>query len=321
MDRKGIVELLWVLQSRYDANCSVKPHAHLHHHNLILIEKGSAEFEMEGSAFQMKTDDFLLIPPNARHGIRTVGKDGMNAVEIKFFTEDRVLKRMLRAVPARFTAHSFDRQLVQAILDAANSPISMLSIHASNSYLLSLLFYLSAPHSLANAIQDKPAMEEGGDGAFSQITQKTVEYLRNHFARDIALRDLADEIKYNKNYICSIFKKDTGKTINDYLTEIRVRKAEELLVFSHYTLSQIAQSTGFNSLSHFIRTFKKIMGLPPGMYKHTYPGEEMLSDLGNLSLSKKLIKSLTSEKLLRLERAAGEAAGEAEGAVDGGGKM
>lgn|GEM_PF-916611 len=309
MDRKGIAELLWVFKGNYCAGSHVKRHAHLHHYNLIFIEKGSAEFELGGSVFEPIENECLLIPPGTKHSVISVSEKGMCTIDIKFVTVDTALKRILCALPLRLTTDMLTRGLIMAILDASNSPVhDVLNIHASNSFLLSLLFHLGAPDALLNAKHGFSLPDEYDSMAFSPVTQKAMQFLQNHYGIDATLGDLAKELNYNKNYICGVFKKETGQTVNDFLTQIRVRKAEELLVFSHYPLTQIAQSTGFNSLSHFIRTFKKKMGLPPGVYRRTYSFDDMLEDLGDIPLSNEFVKSLMSKKVLRIERTGGKTA-------------
>ena len=303
MDYKGTVDLLWVFDGYYNAGSTVKPHAHLHHYNLILIQNGAAEFELGSSVFVPTENEFLLILPGVGHGVRAVRNAGMQTTDIKFVTEDAGLKRILNALPHRMPASALARELVLAIHDAANSPFNdALSIHAGNSYLLALLFCLGTTFLRIDKKQDSLSLDKDDESAFSPITQEAMQYLRKNYRENILLNDLAQELKYNKNYICGVFSRDTGKTINSCLTQIRVQKAEELLSLSHYSLAQIAQNTGFQSLSHFIRTFRKYAGLPPGMYRKAHTFDDILNDLGDIPLSKEFIDSLTGKKALLINR-------------------
>ena len=81
-----------------------------------------------------------------------------------------------------------------------------------------------------------------------------------------AVSEIADAVGFNKNYICSVFKRDSGMTIGNCQTIIRIHKAAELISFSDMNLNQVAAATGFTNLSHFNRIFKKVVGMSPSDY-------------------------------------------------------
>ena len=62
------------------------------------------------------------------------------------------------------------------------------------------------------------------------------------------------------------FKNHTQKTINDYVTNLRIKKSQELLANTDKQLSEIAEETGYLNTSSFIRRFKQITGVTPGQY-------------------------------------------------------
>jgi AraC-like DNA-binding protein len=68
-------------------------------------------------------------------------------------------------------------------------------------------------------------------------------------------------------YFCKIFKKDTAKTFTEYLSQVRVVKAKNLLLNPHARISEVAFESGFQSIIHFNRIFKKIEGRSPSLYR------------------------------------------------------
>jgi AraC-like DNA-binding protein len=68
-------------------------------------------------------------------------------------------------------------------------------------------------------------------------------------------------------YFCKMFKKATGLKFTDYVSRIRVEKAKNLLLNRNLRVSEIAYEVGFQSLTHFNRVFKKILGLSPTEYR------------------------------------------------------
>ncbi len=71
----------------------------------------------------------------------------------------------------------------------------------------------------------------------------------------------------NSNYISQLFKKETGITFVHYITQKRIEDAKELLTSTKKPLTDIALEVGFNDTFHFIKTFKRYVGMTPGQYR------------------------------------------------------
>lgn len=71
----------------------------------------------------------------------------------------------------------------------------------------------------------------------------------------------------NANYVSQLFKKEAGVTFIHYITQKRLEDAKELLTTTQKPLTDIALEVGFNDTFHFIKTFKKFMGMTPGQYR------------------------------------------------------
>jgi len=95
---------------------------------------------------------------------------------------------------------------------------------------------------------------------------KIVDYMDRNYACDIKLAKIADAFGYNSAYLGKLFKDFTGKSFNDYLNEIRIRKAKEFLK-AGMKVSQAAQMAGYNDVDYFYRTFKKYTGNIPSSYR------------------------------------------------------
>ncbi|MBN1864486.1 MAG: AraC family transcriptional regulator [Victivallales bacterium] len=72
------------------------------------------------------------------------------------------------------------------------------------------------------------------------------------------------------NYLSQIFKKETGTTINRFICERRIEQAKNLVEFSGYNISEIADRCGFSSHSYFTRSFQKLVGMSPSEYRNGY---------------------------------------------------
>jgi AraC-like DNA-binding protein len=73
-------------------------------------------------------------------------------------------------------------------------------------------------------------------------------------------------------YLCKMFKKVTGLNFTEYVARVRVEKSKNLLLNPNARVSEVAFATGFQSLTHFNRTFRRFAGLSPTQYRAALPG-------------------------------------------------
>ncbi|BFT69503.1 helix-turn-helix transcriptional regulator [Paenibacillus sp. P36] len=93
-----------------------------------------------------------------------------------------------------------------------------------------------------------------------------VTFIDDNLDQDLSLKSLEKVLLTNRSYLCRIFKKHMGNTIHEYILLKRIAKAE-LLLREGATATDTCYLVGFNDYSHFIRTFKKRVGLPPRQYQ------------------------------------------------------
>ena len=94
----------------------------------------------------------------------------------------------------------------------------------------------------------------------------------------ITVGELARELDVNPDYLSKVFHEKMGMTIVAYCKQEKVRLAQNQLVYSDYTLEEIAYYLGFASQSHFGKTFKEITGMTPGRYRETYAMARFIDD-------------------------------------------
>lgn len=100
-----------------------------------------------------------------------------------------------------------------------------------------------------------------------QITKKVLKLIDERYFTDISLKVLASEVFLSPNYLGMVFKKYTGKSINDYICEYRMEKAKELLKSPEKKINWIAAKVGIPNTSYFCTTFKNTYGMAPGEYQ------------------------------------------------------
>lgn len=99
------------------------------------------------------------------------------------------------------------------------------------------------------------------------IIRRAKEYIQQHQADDISLGQVARAVNTSTFYFCKMFKKYTGINFTDYLSRVRIEKSKNLLLNPNLRVSEIAFEVGFQSLTHFNRVFKKILGQSPTEYR------------------------------------------------------
>ena len=122
---------------------------------------------------------------------------------------------------------------------------------------------------LREAVKEAKDLTQGGEEylACSAKVISAIEFIRNNYARQICLEDIAEYAGVSRVYLSQIFKKETGKNISDYLVEYRLGKAKELLLNSNLKIYTIAELCGFGSAQYFNKIFKKMNGISPYQLK------------------------------------------------------
>ncbi len=97
--------------------------------------------------------------------------------------------------------------------------------------------------------------------------QDIITYLDSNLTQNLSLDIISDHFNIDKYHLCRFFKKHTGLTIIEYINRMRVIQSEKLLMQNKHSITEICFMAGFNNLTHFERTFKKITGKSPRDYR------------------------------------------------------
>ncbi|NLM96369.1 MAG: helix-turn-helix domain-containing protein [Halanaerobiaceae bacterium] len=108
----------------------------------------------------------------------------------------------------------------------------------------------------------------------SAIINKIQEFIYENYKEKINRDEIASYVYLNPAYLSRLFKKETGKTLTEYITELRIEEAKRLLSSTDYTITAIAEEIGYYNYSYFSRIFKDIIGLTPGEYRKKFQGIE-----------------------------------------------
>jgi two-component system response regulator YesN len=98
---------------------------------------------------------------------------------------------------------------------------------------------------------------------YSRKIRQTLAYIHSHYAIELTPELLAEKLGISGDHLRHLFKEETGQTILDYLTHIRMEKAKELLIGGQHKIYEIAEKVGYQSSQYFSQVFRKKMGIKP----------------------------------------------------------
>lgn len=121
--------------------------------------------------------------------------------------------------------------------------------------------------SLADPGEDgKDAGQPGGEENGNAVEQ-TKQYIAGHVSEELSVEDLAARVHFNPDYLSRVFKKETGRTVSEYIMEYRCALAGELLKNTDLSVTMIASRSGYPNYAYFTRIFKKYSGCTPREYR------------------------------------------------------
>lgn len=129
------------------------------------------------------------------------------------------------------------------------------NIAGLKSYMLSLFHDLSAYVAGKNTSKN------------SRAINRIRTIVQEGYDQDLSISRIAEEVFLTPNYISLIFKKETGETITDYITKIRINKAKELLLTTDLKVMEISERVGYENPHYFSTVFKKTVGVHPLKYR------------------------------------------------------
>lgn len=261
---KQRAELIWANLARMDPGQQMQEHCHSCY-QMYYILQGTPTFVAAGQVVTLAPGMYFVIPTMQPHRMLPLREWSMQSYELKFVVHDPLLQQRLNENCRALRDDGFVKKALRYIVENWSSR------HSENlqniSELLSSILLSFFMDELHYPHEDSRYILTGG---YSEVTQRILVDLEKQFSRPFSLQVLGERLNYNKNYLCSVFKQNTGISIVDYLNFIRIRQA--VICFAYYgqDVYTTCESTGFSNLSHFSRTFKRFVGLPPRDFRKAF---------------------------------------------------
>ncbi len=135
----------------------------------------------------------------------------------------------------------------------------------TRSYILHLLSCLLIE--ILRISRDNKENHEDGKNELSNVVQKMVYYVHMHFKEDITLESVANYVELSPTYVSNLFKTHLGYGFKSLLNNLRLKHAENLLIHSNESVTNISYFCGFQSFSHFLKAFKRKNNISPREFR------------------------------------------------------
>ncbi len=231
--------------------------------SIFMLLSGELDYVIEGNCLHIKPNDVVLVSNNELH--HSIIKDGCECdyfllmLDLDFFIKNdcgdfahMVFNRAMgrdNVIPAERVEESGIGDIFKRLdLYAQKEPVCLPVV---KSVIIELLYNLNAQSTKVG----QPSYQQ-------KNVKKIIEYINNNLTERLSLDDLAAKFFLTKQYLCKVFKKSTGITINKYIAYKRVVLVRELYS-KGASLSEACERAGFNDYSAFYRAYSKIMNEPP----------------------------------------------------------
>ncbi len=137
-------------------------------------------------------------------------------------------------------------------------------------YLLKPLLDSEVAQTMERLLKQLPDRKTGVSNAAAPDTLigRALSYIDAHYNVSLPLEAVADALYVNNSYLSDLFSKTVGMTFTQYKNTVRINHAKELIRKGGYSMTDIAQMTGFDSSSRFSKVFHQIEGLSPQQYQN-----------------------------------------------------
>lgn len=225
----------------------------LHNHEHFEIEfvlSGHGTGTINGRQYELSAGSIYLLTPADLHDLITDGEMELvciafdqgaihsDVIEKLFNVKDNIFFQLSRKEYVQFFS------LIILLVSECKSEES--DMRLLSDLLESVLILL---------IRKTAAMQ--GEMTHMTYAGRAVAYLESHFRESPSLDYIAEYVGLNKNYFCKLFRAETGKTLVQYVRDLKLNYGRRVLMTTDLTVHEISQKCGFNSFSAFIREFKK----------------------------------------------------------------
>ena len=261
----------------FDTSWSTKLNKH-DFMEMVYVKNGSAEFEISDQKVSLSPSDILIIKPNQPHRLIVKSYSGCEFIVLNF--------KFLNKQNNRHSEVSLE-DFLNYVSGNESGPFISIKIRTRSDivavlnkilkerendeigsdffeYLLILELFVLISRALKNQ-WEKSILNKSHK--LRELVNSAVDYIHNNYQKDISLSDISRYVFLSPSYFTRAFKQETGVSPINYLLNIRIQKAKELLKNTDIKILDIALIIGFSSQQRFNEIFKKYENITPLQYR------------------------------------------------------
>ena len=242
------LDLIYVRHHTDAKSTKISPSV-IRYYELTLVLRGCLCYTANGEKIELFQGDAICLPPDTLRA-RSEGGERSDYISFNFTSKSKIElpMKMEKSVGS-------DLLLLVAAYDeiSRRAYLDTLDTMAKTVHLLACMLLI---------LEDKAK-----ETSYNPLTLKIMEYLHSNFSSKITLEDIGRISFFSPNYCESVFKRETGRSVIDYLLEVRMTEAKKLLAEGSVSLSAVSDAVGFDDYNYFSRIFKKRTGYTPSEYR------------------------------------------------------
>ncbi|NLP46733.1 MAG: AraC family transcriptional regulator [Epulopiscium sp.] len=227
---------------------------------LTYVDQGVLKTKIEDPIYCLNQGDFIFYTPHQYHQQWAEGDTSVCFVTITFdmdFEEQHLLKNHV------FHGNTEMKYLLNQILQEKNRDTYYsddLILCYVKELIIKLIRDIRFESTIDRLSTDMQVNVE------NTIVSQALEYIHSHIHLKLTVSEIANIIPISSSYLSTLFKKNTGTTVMEYVNQYRLKKSKEYLRNSTYTITQIAELLGYSSVHYFSKQFKDYYGVAPTVY-------------------------------------------------------
>ncbi len=231
-------------------------------YEMIFVINGQGVHYVNGHKQDISAGDIFIVSPADFHRYYDTGDDGLVAVRINFSNAFYLyyLNPNCRfdefPVTAKLSNGDFEKakEIVHLLQEEYQEPDSLAKNELCRALIEQMLVLVSR-----NSKQSEEKVDDK--------LKVALDYIQNNFYNPIKVSDVAKAVSYAPNYLSSQFSTKLGISIRDYLQDMRLFYARELIKYSNFSISEICYRAGFKTMTYFSKVFKTKFSQSPNSYK------------------------------------------------------
>lgn len=232
----------------------------LPHCYLVYITTGRGDLETESGKWEVNPGDILVLRPEEWHRYKPSNSTGWEEYWIGIsgeFLSNKILKDLFPNGTSYVKEMGYQEELI-SLFDQSLNVVKRNNL-GFRKILTGIVLQLTA-HVISYEKLEVGNREE-------QLCTQVIDFIRKNLNTEVDFKKLASEHHLSYNRFRTVFKNNTGISLQQYLIHERLENAKRLMINTTLSLKEISGKTGFNSLFYFSKVFKNKMGYSPGQMR------------------------------------------------------